>query len=60
MKLTSDFTARLRQLPEPARALRLARLMIPLCILVGLTAEPFAQWLISFLSAFPIPIRLPI
>lgn len=46
-----------KQLPEPARALRIARLLIPLCIFVGLAAEPVAQWLVSFLSA--LPIRIP-
>lgn len=45
-------------LPEPARALRLARLLIPLCIFVGLTAEPILEWLIPVLSALPLPFSL--
>jgi|GEM_PF-4281221 hypothetical protein len=49
--------ALIRQLPEPARALRIARLLIPLCILGGLLAEPFLHWLVPILSA--LPLRLP-
>ncbi len=57
MNLRSDLPTLARQIPEPARALRLARLLIPLCIFVGLTAEPFLQWVIPVLSA--LPLRLP-
>ncbi|MBC8012439.1 MAG: hypothetical protein H7067_20340 [Burkholderiales bacterium] len=34
------------RLPEPAQALRLARLLIPLCLVVGLLAAPVARWLL--------------
>ena len=57
MNLHSAFPTLARHLPEPARALRLARLLIPLCILVGLTAEPLLRWLVPILSA--LPLRLP-
>lgn len=58
--VSSESSARPRlphRLPEPARMLRLARLLIPLCLLVGLGAEPFLHWLIPILSG--LPLRLP-
>lgn len=58
MKLRLLHVPLTRQIPEPARALRLARLLIPLCVFVGLFAEPFARWLVSFLSALPLPFAL--
>ncbi len=33
-------------LPEPERALRLARWLIPACLVVGLVAEPLLLWLL--------------
>lgn len=58
MKTSHSLATLKSRLPEPARALRLGRLCIPLCIVVGLTAEPVLQWLVSFLSALPIPFAL--
>ncbi len=58
MKLRLLHVPLARQIPEPARALRLARMLIPLCVFVGLFAEPFARWLVSFLSALPLPFAL--
>ena len=54
---SSAFPTLRHRLPEPARMLRLGRLLIPLCILVGLLAEPVLHWLIPILSA--LPVRLP-
>ena len=42
----SAFPSLARHLPEPARALRLARLLIPLSLLAGLAAEPVLRWLL--------------
>jgi hypothetical protein len=58
MNLRASYPNLIRNLPEPARALRLARLLIPMCVFVGLTAEPFLQWFISVLSALPLPFAL--
>lgn len=55
MKLHDAFPTLVRNLPEPARALRLARLLIPLSLFVGITAEPVIRWLIPVLSALPLP-----
>lgn len=43
--------ALLGRLPEPPRALRLARLLIPLCIAVGLIAEPALRWFLRSIGA---------
>lgn len=58
MKSFLDTSSLSRRVPPPARVLRLARLTIPLCIIVGWMAEPAARWLVDFLSAFPVPIRI--
>ena len=58
MNLLERYPTFARQMPEPARALRLARLLIPLCILTGLVTEPLLQWLIPALSALPLPVSL--
>jgi hypothetical protein len=58
MNLLDRHPALARQIPEPARALRLARLLVPLCVLVGLAAEPTILWLVSFLSSLPLPFAL--
>jgi hypothetical protein len=46
MKTHAAFARLARFLPEPVRALRLARLLIPLSLFVGLAAEPFLRWLL--------------
>lgn len=55
MSLLDRYPTLLRNLPEPARALRLARLLIPLCVFTGLVTEPLLRWLIPVLSALPLP-----
>lgn len=40
-----------RFLPEPARALRLARLLIPLCLFAGIVLEPLYHWTLTRLGA---------
>lgn len=39
------------RLPEPPRALRLARLLIPLCLTIGLLAEPVLRWFLRVIGA---------
>ena len=58
MNLLERYPTLARQMPEPARALRLARILIPLCILTGLVTEPLLHWLIPALSAIPLPFAL--
>ncbi len=40
-----------RQFPEPPRALRLARMLIPLAIITGLAVEPMLRWLLRNIGA---------
>jgi hypothetical protein len=58
MNLLDRYPTLVRNLPEPARALRIARLLIPMCIFVGLVTEPALLWLVSFLSSLPLPFAL--
>lgn len=54
MRTASDFPtlSRLaRFLPEPARALHLARLLIPLCLFAGIVVEPLYRWVFTKLGA---------
>lgn len=47
MKTNPDFpvlSRLVRFLPEPPRALRLARLLIPLSIFTGIVLEPLYHW----------------
>lgn len=46
MKTHPAFANPARLLPEPKRALRLARLLIPLSLFVGGAAEPVLRWLL--------------
>ena len=39
------------QLPDPARALRLARFLIPVCIVTGLVTEPLLRWVLRLIGA---------
>lgn len=39
------------QLPDPARALRLARYLIPLSIVTGLVTEPLLRWFLRLIGA---------
>ena len=50
MDLRSAFPSLARHLPEPLRALRLARLLIPLSIFFGLAAEPALRWFLRSLE----------
>jgi hypothetical protein len=45
-----------RELPDPARALVLARWMIPLALLAGAVVEPLVRWLIVVLAGAGIAI----
>jgi hypothetical protein len=51
LPLRSRLAASMGRLPTPERALRLARLLIPLSLLTGLLAEPLLRWLLRALGA---------
>ncbi len=46
MKTHPAFATLARLVPEPTRALRLARLLIPISLFVGGAAEPVLRWLL--------------